>query len=161
MRYLALALLTVGVTASPGQSLAADLSGHWRYFQRDAIEVSPRTYDHSADFILWQRGDRVYGTWSESGYRGSHGCVKGAVKSRSMQAQLCLEDGSFGTESGAVCPAYAPPRDRFDRSGKSLVWYRYNDQTHKWDKYVTLTKRNSVSKAATWPKKCGADGPAS
>jgi hypothetical protein len=160
MRYLSLALLTVGITASAGQSLAADLSGHWRYFQRDAIEVSPRTYDHSADFILWQRGDRVYGTWSESGYRGSHGCVKGAVKSRSMQAQLCLEDGSFGTESGAVCPAYAPPRDRFDLSGKSLVWYRYNDQTRKWEKYVTLTRRNSISRA-TWPKKCGADGPAS
>ena len=76
MRYLALALLTVGITASPGQSLAADLSGHWRYFQRDAIEVSPRTYDHSADFILWQRGNRVYGTWSESGHRGSLGCVR-------------------------------------------------------------------------------------
>ena len=158
MRYLALAVLTAGVTAQPGRSLAADLSGHWRYFQRDAIEVSPRTYDHSADFILWQRGNLVYGTWSESGYRGSQGCVKGTVKSRSMQAQLCLQDGSFGSESRAVCPAYAPPRDRFDRSGKSLVWYRYNDQTRKWEKYVTLTRRSATSKA-TWPEKCGADGP--
>lgn len=160
MRYLALALLTVGITALPGQSLAADLSGHWRYFQRDAIEISPRTYDHSADFILWQRGDRVYGTWSESGHRGSQGCVKGVVKSRSMQAQMCLHDGSFGSGNGAVCPVYAPSRDRFDVSGKSLAWYRYNDQTRKWEKYITLTRRNSISKV-TGRKECGADGPAS
>ncbi len=140
--------------------MAADLSGHWRYFERDAIAIPPRTYDHTADFILWQRADRIYGTWSESGHRGSEGCVKGAVKSRSLLAQLCLQDGSVGSESGAVCPTYAPPRDRFDLSGKSLVWYRYNDPARKWEKYVTLSKRNPVSKV-TWPKECGADKPSS
>lgn len=157
VRYLALALVAVGIPALPAQSLSADFSGHWRYFQRDAIEITPRTYDHSADFVLWQRGDRVDGTWSESGHRASRGCLKGTVKSRSLQAQLCLEEGSFRSESGAVCPAYAPPRDRFDLSRKSLVWYRYHDQTRKWEKYVTLTRRNSISKA-TRPKECGADG---
>lgn len=158
MRYLALALLTAGIAASPGQSLAADLSGHWRYFERDAIAIPPRTFDHLADFIFWQRGDRITGTWSQSGHRGSQGCVKGAVKIRSLLAQLCLQDGSFGSESGAVCPAYAPPRDRFDLSGKALVWHRYNDPASKWEKYITLTKRNSVSKAAG-PKECGANEP--
>lgn len=158
MRDLALALLIAGVSASPGHSLAADLSGHWRYFERDASTIPPRTYDHSADFIFWQRADRIYGTWSENGHRLSEGCVKGAVKSRSVLAQLCLQDGSFGSESGAVCPTYAPPRDRFDLSGKSLVWYRYNDQARKWEKYITLTKRNPVAKG-TWAKECGANEP--
>lgn len=158
VRYLALALVAVGIPVLPAQSLGADLSGHWRYFQRDGIAISPRTYDHSADFILWQRGDRVYGTWSESGQRASHGCLKGTVKSLSLQAQLCLHEGSFGSESGSVCPVYAPPRDRFDLSGKSLVWYRYNDPARKWEKYVTLSRRNSISNAAR-PKECGADAP--
>ena len=160
MRHLALALFTSGIAALPAQSLAADLSGHWRFFERDAIAIPPRTYDHAADFILWQRADRIYGTWSESGHRLSEGCVKGTVKARTLLAELCLQDGSFGSESGAVCPKYAPSRDRFDLSGKSLVWHRYNEQARKWEKYVTLTRRNPVSKAA-WPKECGADKPSS
>ena len=84
--------------------------------------------------------------------------MKGAVKSRSLVAQLCLQDGSFGRESGAVCPKYAPPRDRFDLSGKTLVWLRYNDQARKWEKYITLMKRNPVAKG-TWAKECGAIEP--
>jgi hypothetical protein len=160
MRYVALTLLTIGIAAWPGRSPAADFSGHWRYFQRDAIQIPPHTYDHSADFILWQRGNRVYGTWSESGHRGSLGCVKGVVKARSLEVQMCLEDGSFGSERGEICPAYAPPRDRFDLSQKSVVWYRYNEPARKWEKYLTLAKRNSIS-SATWPKGCGADSPSS
>ncbi len=154
MRSLACMLLILGVSALPGISWSADFSGHWRHFQRDAIQIPPRTYDHSADFILWQRGDQVYGTWSESGHRGSQGCVKGAVKSRSLHLQMCLEDGSFGSESGRVCPAYLPLRDRFDISRKSVVWYRFNEPARKWEQYVTLTKRNSVSRVS-WPKECG------
>lgn len=158
MRHCALTLITAAIAALPGQSSAADLSGHWRFFERDAVKVAPRTVDHSADFILFQRADRIYGTWSENGHRLSEGCLKGNVKARSLLAELCLQDGSFGSESGAVCPKYAPPRDRFDLSGKSLVWHRYNEQARKWEKYLTLTKRNPVSKAA-WPKECGADKP--
>lgn len=62
MRYLALALVAVGIPALPAQSLSADFSGHWRYFERDAIEITPRTYDHSADFVLWQRAPPVADT---------------------------------------------------------------------------------------------------
>ncbi|MEO8186545.1 MAG: hypothetical protein ABI580_04185 [Burkholderiaceae bacterium] len=157
---MCLTILAVAAIALPALSSAADFSGHWRYFERDAIEIAPRTYDHSADFIFWQRGDRVYGTWSESGNRGSHGCVKGIVTGRSLQAQVCLQEGSFGSEGGAVCPSYSQARDRFDLSRKSVVWYRYNEPAHKWEKYLTLAKRNSISRA-TWPKECGADHPAS
>ncbi len=155
---LALTILTLTAVALPAPSFAADFSGHWRYFERDAIEVAPRTYDHSADFILWQRGDRVYGTWSEQGHRGSHGCVKGVVKARSLQTQMCLHQGSFGAEGGAVCPSYAAPSDRFDLARKSIIWYRYNEPARKWEKYLTLTKRNSLA-STPWPKECGADAP--
>ena len=158
MRNLCLLVLALSAIALPTQSFAADFSGHWRYFERDAIEVAPQTYDHSADFILWQRGDRVYGTWSESGHLGSHGCVKGVVKGRSLQAQVCLQEGGFGSGRGQACPSYAPPRDRFDLSRKSVVWYRYNEPARKWEKYLTLVKRNPVSRAS-WPKECGSDIP--
>ena len=158
MRHLSVTVLAIAAIALPAEALAADFSGHWRFFQRDAIQISPQTYDHSADFIFWQRGDRVYGTWSESGHRASHGCVKGVVKGRSVQVQMCLEEGSFGSESAAVCPNYAPSADRFDLSRKKLTWYRYNDPARKWEKHVTLTKRNSLS-TKPWPKECGvADG---
>jgi hypothetical protein len=73
---------------------------------------------------------------------------------------MCLEDGSFGSERGAVCPKYAPSTDRFERSRKTLIWYRYNDPARKWEKYVTLTKRNSLS-TKPWPKECGAADAAS
>ena len=154
MRHLSVTGLTIAAIGLPAQSLAADFSGHWRHFQRDAIQVAPATYDHSADFIFWQRGDRVYGTWSESGQRTSHGCVKGVAKGRSVLVQMCLEDGSFGSERAAVCPKYAPFTDRFDLSRKTLHWYRYSAPAGKWEKYVTLTKRNSVS-SKSWPKECG------
>lgn len=160
MRSLALALLMIGTVAWPSQAAAADFSGHWRYFQRDAVQIPPLTYDHSADFILWQRGDRVYGTWSESGQRGSQGCIKGVAKARSLQVQMCLEGGSFGSERAGVCPAFAASRDRFDLARKSLVWYRYNEPASKWEKYLTLTKRNAVS-SVTWPKECGTVSPSS
>ena len=158
MRHLCLTILAVAAIAVQAQSFAADFSGHWRHFERDAIEVAPRMYDHSADFIFWQRGDRVYGTWSESTHRGSQGCVKGVVKGRSLQVQLCVEEGSFGSERGKTCPAYAPARDRFDLARKSVTWYRYNEPARKWEKYLTLVKRNPISKA-TWPKECGPDIP--
>lgn len=155
MHLLHVTVLTLGVIALPLQSLAADFSGHWRHFQRDAIQIHPQSYDHSADFIFWQRGDRLYGTWSESGHRETHGCVKGVAKGRSVEVQMCLEAASFGSERAAVCPKYAPPSHRFDLSRKSLTWYRYNETSRKWEKYVTLTKRNAVP-AKSWPKECGA-----
>jgi hypothetical protein len=160
MRNLCLPVLALSAIALPAQSFAADFSGHWRHFERDAREVATRTYDHSADFIFWQTGDRVYGTWSESTHRGAQGCVKGVVKGRSLQGQMCEEDTSFGRERGEVCPAYAPPRDRFDLSRKSVVWYRYNEPARRWEKYLTLVKRNPVSRAS-WPKECGSDLPSS
>lgn len=154
MRSLSLTVLTIAA-ALPAELLAADFSGHWRHFERDAIQAPPNTYDHSADFIFWQRGDRVYGTWSESGERTSHGCVKGVAKGRSVQVQMCFEDASVGSQGAAICPKYAPANDRFDLSRKTLTWHRYNNPAGKWEKYVTLTKRNSVS-TKPWPKECGA-----
>jgi hypothetical protein len=155
MHQLCLTVLTIAAIALPPASLAADFSGHWRHFERDAIRIPPATYDHSADFIFWQRGDRVYGTWSESGHRESHGCVKGVAKGRLVQVQMCLQAGSFGSERAAVCPKYSPSTDRFDLSRKTLTWYRYNDAAGRWERYVTLTKRNSLS-TKPWPKECGA-----
>lgn len=155
MRHHCVTVLTIATLGLPLQSLAADFSGHWRHFQRDAIQIPPQSYDHSADFIFWQRGDRVYGTWSENGHRASHGCVKGVAKGRSVQVQMCMEEASFGSESAAVCPKFAPPRDRFQLSRKSLIWFRQNEAAGKWEKYVTLTKRNPVS-VKPWPKECGA-----
>ena len=155
MHLLHVTVLTVAVIGLPLETVAADFSGHWRYFQRDAIQMPPQSYDHSADFIFWQRKDRVYGTWSESGHRESHGCVKGVAKGRSVEVQMCMEEASFGSERAAVCPRYAPPSDRFDLSRKSLIWYRYNEASRKWEKYLTLAKRNAVS-TKPWPKECGA-----
>jgi hypothetical protein len=139
---------------------AADFSGQWSYRYPD-----PK-YSHSADFSLWQRGSQVYGVWGESGNRGWVGCIKGTIRSGSLFAARCYEDGSFGTENGIVCPVYQPPSDRFDLSGNSLIWYRLN-ASKKWERYIALKRHGSPGLSGEqalgfdgkWSEECGAVGP--
>ncbi len=53
-------LVLFPLTFLSGAALAQDFSGTW--FQRRAFEGGLST----AEFVLRQRGDRVYGTWMDS-----------------------------------------------------------------------------------------------
>lgn len=159
--YACSLLLQLGLMMCSLSVFSADFSGQWSYRYPD-----PK-YNLSADFSLWQLGSQVYGVWGESGNHGWAGCLKGTVRSGSLFTAKCYEDGSFGSENGNICPVYQPPSDRFNLSGNSLIWYRQNAASKKWERYITLERHGSpryrgeqaLGFGGKWSEECGAGGP--
>lgn len=157
MSGLLKALLPTAMLCLAASGSATNVSGQWRHSKSDPPDAS-RQSTHTVDFTFWQRGDRVFGVWQDNGHRLSSGCIRGKVKGKYVAAQLCLEDGTYGSERGPVCPAYGSTLDRFQLAGDHLAWHRYNEQSRKWERYVTLQRRPEEAKAV-WSSSCGTESP--